>query len=180
VSVHGSRTVFAEFTTADELLDALVVLRERGFTDTETYTPYEVPGLSERLGLRRSRLPWLVFGAGLIGAIGSYAVQWYTNVWSYPQNAGGRPPHAVPAFLLSTFEGMVLLAALAAVGGFLLFVGLPRLAHPVHSIPEFHRASLDRFWVEVRGLSSAIAADEVGRLLTENRASHFVIRESDR
>lgn len=141
--------VLAEFETAEEMLEALTRLRARGYSGLETYSPYEVPGAAECLGFHRPRLPWLVFGGGVIGAVLSYAIQWYANAWDYPLNVGGRPAHAAPAFILATFEGMILLAALTAFFGLLVVLRLPKLWHPVFEIDGFERASSDRFWVAI-------------------------------
>lgn len=141
--------VFAEFRTAEEMLEAVARLRESGYHQLETYSPYAVPGAEERLGLPRSRLPWLIFAGGIVGALLAYGIQWYANARDYPQNAGGRPPHAVPAFIFIAFEGTVLLAALTAFFGVLAALRLPRPWHPVFEIEGFERASIDRFWVGI-------------------------------
>jgi hypothetical protein len=147
VSPIGS--VFAEFATPDEMLRALTQLREQGYRALESFSPFPVPGARELIAAPRSRLPLLVFAAGLLGAVGGYAVQWYVNVRSYPLNIGGRPTHAVPAFILPSFEGAVLCAALAAFVGFLVALRLPRPWHPVFEIDRFEHASVDRYWVAV-------------------------------
>lgn len=139
----------AEFRTADEMLTALTALRQRGYRELESYSPFPVPGADEQLGLRRPWIPQLVFAGGLFGGILGYAIQWYANVWHYPQNIGGRPLHAVPAFIPTTFESTVLGAALGAFVGLLLLLRLPRLWHPLFEIDGFERASIDRFWVAI-------------------------------
>jgi len=138
----------AEFATADELRDALRALRAKGYTRLESYSPYPIPDAAPP-GLRRSRLPLVVFAAGVAGAVVSYAVQWYANAYSYPLDIGGRPAHAVPAFLVPTFEGTILAAALAAFVGVLVALRLPRLWKPVFEIDGFERATIDRFWLAV-------------------------------
>jgi hypothetical protein len=166
--------MLAEFTTPDAMLHALEQLRAAGYRELEAYSPFPVGGVSERLGLPRSRLPWLVFGAGTLGAVLGYGIQWVTNVWLYPQNAGGRPPHAPPAFVLSTFEAAVLLAALAAFVGLLIALRLPQLSHPVFETDAFESASVDAFWIEVRNLQSLIDADHSARLLADAGAVRMI------
>ena len=139
----------AEFATAEELLHAVRLLRAKGYTRLDTYSPYAVPGIAPLLPLRRSRLPVVVFVVGLLGAIASYAIQWYADAFDYPLNIGGRPAHAIPAFIVPTFEGTILSAALAAFLGVFVILRLPRLWKPVFEIDGFERATIDRFWVAI-------------------------------
>jgi hypothetical protein len=141
--------VLAEFASAEGVLEALAVLRRNGFRRLESYTPYPVEGADDRLGLGRSRLPRFIFGGGVLGAVLGYGIQWYANVWDYPQSIGGRPVHAVAAFIPATFEATVLCAALVAFFGLFVALRLPELWHPVFEIDGFERASVDRFWVGV-------------------------------
>ncbi len=136
----------AEFNSVDELATAVRVFSEHGYTRLETYSPIPLtPGLPRA----RSRLPVVVFIAGLLGGMASYAIQWYANVHEYPLDIGGRPAHAVPAFLIATFEGAVLCASLAAFVGFFVLARLPQPWHPVFEIPGFERATVDRYWLAV-------------------------------
>jgi len=146
---HRQGLWMAEFESPDSLRDAVRLLRQRGYTRLETYSPYEVPGVASLLERPRSRLPVVAFVAGAGGAIGSYLVQWYTNAVSYPQNIGGRPAHATTAFIVPTFEGTILLAALATFFGVLASLRLPRLWKPVFEVDGFERATIDRFWVTI-------------------------------
>ena len=143
---HG---FLAEFPGADDLAEAVTILHDEGYRLVETYSPFALPPIEERLRLPRSRLPKLVFAAGLLGAILGYSIQWYADVRAFPVQVGGRPLHAVPAFVPATFEAMVLGAALAAFFGLLLALKLPELWHPVFEIDGFERASVDRFWIAV-------------------------------
>ncbi len=136
----------AEFSSAAELNSAVRVLSGHGYTLLETYSPVPLtPGIPRR----RSRLPIVVFIAGLLGGAASYAIQWYANVYSYPLDIGGRPAHAVPAFLIATFEGTVLCASLAAFVGLFVVARLTRPWNPVFEIDGFERATIDRYWLAV-------------------------------
>jgi hypothetical protein len=143
------RGLLAEFGTANEMVNAVAKLQENGYRYLETYSPYPVPGIDTQLQLKRSRIPAFVFGGGLLGAMLGYAIQWYANVWHYPQNIGGRPVHAVLAFIPVTFESAVLGAGLTAFFGLLIALRLPRPWHPVFEVDGFERASIDRFWIAI-------------------------------
>jgi hypothetical protein len=136
----------AEFGSADELSTAVRSLYQKGYTQLETFSP--VP-LVDGVRARRTRLPVAVFIAGLAGGVASYAIEWYANAYAYVQDLGGRPAHAVPAFLIPTFEGAVLAASLAAFIGFFVSTGLPRFWHPVFEIDGFGRATADRYWLAI-------------------------------
>lgn len=136
----------AEFASPHDLVRAVRTLEKKGYERLETYSPVPVPGLP-RYGT--SRLPVVVFLAGLLGGVASYLVQWYADAYAYPLDIGGRPAHAVPAFIVATFEGTVLCAALAAFFGFFVITRLPRPYHPVFDVDGFERATVDRYWVAV-------------------------------
>ena len=84
----------AEFDSAPALTRAMRVFAAKGYTLLETYSP--VP-MSYDLKRSRSRLPVMVFIAGLLGGVVSYAIQWYANVYAYPLDIGGRPTRQRPA-----------------------------------------------------------------------------------
>jgi hypothetical protein len=145
--VGRDATCLAEFASAGEMRHALAALREKGYGALETYAPFDVPDPEHEVP--RSVLPFVALGAGLLGAVVGYAVQWYTNVRSYPLDIGGRPAHAAPAFLLPAFEGGVLAAAVAVFVALLVVLRLPRLWRPVFEVDGFDRASVDRYWIAV-------------------------------
>lgn len=142
-------SVLAEFDTPEALLAAVRALRGRGFRQLDTYTPYPLHGLEEALGLGRSFLNWLVFPIGLTGAAFGFLLQGLLNAHLYPLNVGGRATWATPAFIIISFETMILFSA---AGGFVLLFWLcrlPRLRHPVFSVDGFESATGDRFWLGV-------------------------------
>jgi hypothetical protein len=144
--------VMAAFATPDELLRAAGAARVAGYRRIDGFSPFPIEGLSEALGMHRTRLPWVVFGAGILGGLSGYCLQYYCAVIAYPLNIGGRPLHSWPAFIPVTFEMTVLFAALAAVFGMLASNGLPMPYHPVFHIPSFGLASRDRFFLCIESL----------------------------
>ena len=154
----------AEFGSALELERAVQVLSGKGYTRMETWSPVPLAGV--RLH-GRTRIPVVVFGAGLLGAVVSYLIQWYANAFAYVQDIGGRPAHAVAAFLIPTFEGAVLAASLAAFVSFFVAARLPQPWHPLFEVPGFDRASVDRYWLAVSARDHRSAADLTVRELRE-------------
>jgi hypothetical protein len=152
----SSPALMAEFDSGPALLGGLTALRGAGLSRLDAFTPYEVAGLQEALGVRRSRLTWIALAAGLTGGGAAYFLQWWINVVDYPLNIGGRPYHSAPAFLPITFEMAVLFASAAALVSALALGGLPSLWHPVFEIDGFERATIDRFWLAVGRDDSAL------------------------
>ena len=151
--------ILAEFATADALIDAVRRTRAADLGKVEAYTPFPVEGLAEALGFTRNRVPLFALLGGVAGGLGTYFMQWYAAVLSYPLNIGGRPLHSWPSFIVPTFEFTILGAALAAVLGMLLANGLPRLHHPLFDRPEFDLASRNRFFLCVRADDAKRARD---------------------
>ncbi len=157
--------LMAEFDSGPALVDGLAALRAVGLSHLDAYTPYEVEGVQATLGVRRSRLSWIVLASGLFGAGAAYLLQWWINVIDYPLNIGGRPYHSSPAFIPITFEMGVLFAAGAALISAIVLGGLPRLWHPVFEVDGFERATIDRFWLAVnRGETALDRARETSAL----------------
>jgi Protein of unknown function (DUF3341) len=138
--------LMAEFATHEELLRAAEKAHAAGFRKMDGYTPFPVEGLAEALG-KKTRLPLFVLIGGIIGGLGAYFMEWDANVISYPINIGGRPLNSWPAFIPITFELTVLAAAMTAFFFSLGLSGLPHPYHPVFNVPEFERASQDRFFL---------------------------------
>ena len=165
--------LLAELESGPALLAAVRALREAGVAHIDAFTPYEVAGLDELLGVRRSRLGWIVLAAGLLFGGGAYLLQWWINVVDYPLDIGGRPYHSAPAFIPITFEMTVLFASAAALISAIVLGGLPRLWHPVFEIEGFERASIDRFWLQA-GAGSPVDRDRITAALERAGALRIV------
>jgi len=142
--LHG---LMAEFETPKEVLKATRQAHRAGYRVMDAYTPYPVKGLASALDLPRTRVPFVLLIAGIVGAGVGFLMQWYTMAVDYPFNVGGRPLNSWPVFLPIAFEVMVLVASLAAILGMLLLNGLPRPHHPVFNVRRFVEASQDRFFL---------------------------------
>jgi ActD protein len=142
--LHG---LMVECQTADEIVFATRNARMAGYRHMDAYTPYAVAGLAEELGMRRTVIPTLVLLAGLCGAAVGFGMQYFSMAIDYQLNAGGRPYNSWPVFIPITFELLVLVGSFAAVLGMFFLNGLPRPYHPVFNVPEFGRASQDRFFL---------------------------------
>ncbi len=138
----------AEFRSGQALLAAAREAAKVGYTRVEAYSPFPVEGVAETLGFREAKVPLFTLAGGVIGAAAGFGLQVWTNL-DFPLDVGGRPLISVPAFMLITFEVMVLVAVLSGIGGMLALNGLPRLNHPIFDTPGFGLASTDRFFLAV-------------------------------
>jgi hypothetical protein len=142
--------LLAEFDSAQALVDAATKAREAGYKRLDAYTPFPVEGLTDALGHRITRLPFVVLAGGILGGLGGYLLQWWSSVYAYPLNVADRPLHSWPAFIFVTFECTILGASLFAVFGMLGLNGLPMPYHPLFNIDRFALASRDRFFLCIR------------------------------
>ena len=111
--------LIATFSDSQALMRAVQAVRAGDFRIYDVYSPYPIHGMDHALGLRHSRLPWVTFFVG-IGALAlALSFQFYTTVWDWPLNVGGKPDNSTLAFVPICFEITVLLSGLATVAALL-------------------------------------------------------------
>ena len=157
--------LMAEFETPDALVAAAEKTRLAGYRQMDAFTPIPIEELNEALGLRRTRLPKLVFIGGVLGMIGGYGLEYFSAAVAYPMNIGGRPFHSWPQFIPVTFETTVLGAALTCFIGMWALNKLPQPYHPVFNVPAFARASTDRFFLCIEATDPAFNREATWRFL---------------
>jgi Protein of unknown function (DUF3341) len=154
------------FDTPEAVKDAARQLRSLGFRAVEAYTPYPVEGLDQVLSPGRQLLflPLVMFAAAVAGAAWGYFVQYWDEALDYPINVGGRPHNSWPAFIVGTFEFMLLVTVAAGLFALLASCRLPRLYHPIFAADEFERASVDRFVLCVEARDPSYEAAHLRRI----------------
>jgi len=157
--------LLAEFESASDLVAAAKTTHRSGYSDIEAYSPFPVHGLGEAIGFTKNRVPLVVLIGGIVGACTGYGLQYWVSAITYPINIGGRPLNSWPSFVIITFELTVLFAGLSAVIGMLILNDLPRPHHPVFNVPQFERASQDRFFLCVFAADPKFNAPETRRFL---------------
>ena len=127
----------------------------------DAYSPNPLEGLNEAMRLRKSRVSLIVLIGALTGAVTGFFLQYYAAALDFPINVGGRPLNSWVSFIPITFELTVLFACLSALFfGILGLNGLPRPYHPVFNVPQFGRASRDRFFVCIESKDPQFDAEE--------------------
>ena len=145
-SIYG---LMAEFDSAQELVAAAHKTHAAGYQKIDAYSPFPIEGLAEAIGFHKNRVPLVVLIGALIGGISAYSLQYWVAAITYPTNVGGRPFHSWPSFIIVTFELTILFGGLSAVIGMLALNGLPMPYHPVFNVPEFAKASDNKFFLIV-------------------------------
>ncbi len=144
IGIHG---LMIQCESPQAILAATREAWQAGYRHMDAYTPYPVRGLSTALGMKVSCIPAVVLIGGIVGAGVGFFMEYWSMVVDYPFNSGGRPHNSWPVFVPIAFEFLVLVASCAAFLSMMLLNGLPRPHHPVFNVPDFARASQDRFFL---------------------------------
>ena len=144
--------LMAEFETADGLIHATQKAAGAGYTRMDGYSPYPIGEVADALGFPRSEIGAIMFIGGLCGATLGFLMQFYLNGIDYPLNVGGKPFFSWPQFAPITWELLVLSASLTGTIGLFALCGLPQPYHPVFNVPQFARASRDRFFLVIEAI----------------------------
>jgi Protein of unknown function (DUF3341) len=157
--------LMAEFDNPSELVAAANAARLDGYRRMDAYSPIPIEELHEALGFHHTKLPLIVLIGGILGGLGGYGLQYWSQAIVYPLNIGGRPFHSWPSFIPVTFETTILGAALAAVFGMLALNGLPMPYHPVFNAPRFALASRNRFFLCIEARDPKFELETTHRFL---------------
>ena len=156
--------VVGVFDTAEDVKNAAVRLRQQGYRAFEAYTPYPVEGLDRTIHPGPHRLlPRVMFGAAILGAAWGYWIQYWDEALNYPLNVGGRPYNSWPAFMVGTFEIMLLVTIAAGFFAVLAASRLPKLYHQVFEAAAYPRATRDRFLICIEASDPSFDASAARR-----------------
>ncbi len=141
--------LLAEFDTATQMVDAARKVRDADYTKTDAFSPFPLHEIDEALGVKKSILPFLVLGGGIVGLLTGLGLTYFVHVLEYPIIVGGRPFFSLPSFIPPMFELTILFASFTAVFGMLLLNGLPQPYHPVFNVPRFALATREKFFLVI-------------------------------
>lgn len=160
--LHG---LMAEFDDPDKLLAATKKTYEAGYRNLDAYSPFPIHGLDEAVGFHRTRLPLVVLIAGLTGALFGLALQYIALGIDYPLNVNSRPLFSWPSFVPIIFECTILFSAFTAGISMIVMNGLPKPYHPVFNVPNFERATQDRFFLCVEARDPKFSPQQTRQFL---------------
>ncbi len=101
--------IAAFFDHPDDLMEAARQTRDADYEQFDAFSPFPIHGLDEAMGLGRSWMPWVTFGAGLFGFLCAVALEFGTMTFDWPMIIGGKPFAPWPAFVPVMFELTVLI-----------------------------------------------------------------------
>lgn len=160
--LHG---VLGEFESVDEILAAAEKVKNSGYTKWDCYTPMPVHGLDQAMGVKETRLPWVVLFMGLTGGSLGLLMQFWMNGIDYKMIISGKPMNSLPASIPVVFETTVLFAALTAFFCMWIFNGLPKWFSPLSRVERFARATDDRFFVAIAANDPNFDVNTTSKLL---------------
>lgn len=173
--------LLAEFDTPGEVLHAAEALRDAGYQDFDSHSPFPIHGMDAAMGLGDSRLGWIVFPIGLTGTILAFAMMHWMNNIDYPIIIGGKPASvaSLPSMIPIMFELTVLLSAFAAVFGMLFLNNLPRHHHPIFNSERFASFSNDKFFISVESTDPKWSVVKTKTLLEGLHSKHVELVYDD-
>jgi len=159
--------LMVEFENVWDFMPAVKKVRDAGFKHWDVHTPFPVHGMDDAMGIRGTRLPWIILLGGLTGLFLATLMQWWMNAVDYPFVISGKPLFGIPANIPVMFELTVLFSAFATFFGMWGLNGMPRLYHPLFNSERFRRATQDRFFIVVEARDPRFDIDKTRALLAD-------------
>ena len=160
------------FTQPQDIAGAARRLRDRGYTDIETFSPAPFDEVEDAVDPKPSRVRIFTLIGGLTGVVTGYALTlWMANNWQIV--LGGKPFSSIPPYTIIAFELTILF------GGVMTLIGLFAVA----KLPSFkmHKAYNARFSAEDFGLVVNCKdrdVSEIDGLLREHHATEVTLVEA--
>ncbi len=144
--IHG---ILAQFKNPLDLMHAAEKVRDAGFTKFDCHSPFPIHGMDYAMGLKRSKLGFVIAFFALLGAAVGLGLQSWVHLIAYPLVISGKPYFAWQAYIIIIFALFVLFGAISAVFGMLHFNRLPQLHHPVFYSDNFKKVTDDGFFISI-------------------------------
>lgn len=167
--------VLAEFENPADLMDAASAVNKAGYKQFDTYSPFPIHGMDEAMGLKPSKLGWIVLAHGIIGLVGGLVLQAWSMGIAYPVHISGKPYMNFPAFIPVTFALFILLSAFGAFMGLFVLNKLPRLHNPIFNSDRIAKATDDGFLLCIEADDPIFSREKTTSFLKELGATHTEI-----
>jgi hypothetical protein len=138
-----------EVDNPHELIKLSKTVRESGYTNFDTYTPFPVHGIDKAMGIKPSILPWLSITGCFIGLTSAIALQYWTNGIDYALALSGKPYATLPAFIPVIFELTILFTAFFTVFGMFAINKLPTWNQPIFNLDSIKKATCSGFFLSI-------------------------------
>jgi len=160
------------FTEPAHIAAAARRLRDRGFTDLETFSPAPFAEVDDALLPKPSGVRGWTLAGGLAGVVTGYAMTiWMANNWQIM--LGGKPFSSIPPYTIIAFELTILFGGVMTLVGLLVVGRLPSFrAHKAYSA----RFSAEDFGLVVRCRERDVA--EIDGLMREHHATEVSLVEA--
>jgi mono/diheme cytochrome c family protein len=167
--LHG---LLAEFETPGALIAAARKVKNAGYTDFDCYSPFPVHGIDDAMGIKRTKLPLMVFAGGLAGLAGGVFLQWWMNAYNWPWNIGGKPAWSIPANVPIAYETTILLSVLTTFFGMWAANKLPQVWHPFFRLDRFARVTDNGLFLGIDASDRRFEVEQTRQLLVAAGATH--------
>ncbi len=174
--IHG---ILAEFRNPLDLKHAAEKVRDAGYNKFDCHSPFPVHGMDQAMGLKRSKLGFVIAFFAILGGLIGFALQSWTHSIAYPLTISGKPLFAWQAYIIIIFALFVLFGAISAVLGMLHFNRLPRLHHPVFYSENFKKATDDGFFISIESEDSKFSDTETKSFLESIGGDNVELLEGD-
>lgn len=167
--LHG---LLAEFETPGALIAAARKVKNAGYTEFDCYSPFPVHGIDDAMGIKRTRLPLVVFAGGITGLLGGVFLQWWMNAHNWAWNIGGKPAWSIPANVPVAYETTILLSVLTTFFGMWAANKLPQVWHPFFRLDRFAKVTDDGLFLGIEAADRRFDLDQTRQLLVAAGATH--------
>src|SRR3954467_4841990 len=100
--------VLAQYENPHTVTKGCEAVRDAGYEEWDACVPFPVHGLDRAMGLKPSKLPWIVLSVGILGSTGGLFFESWAMGGAYPFIVGGKPLFSLPAFVPVWYELTVL------------------------------------------------------------------------
>lgn len=157
--------VLARYENPHAIYKACEQVRDAGYQQWDACVPFPVHGLEKAMGVKPSKLPWVVLAVGLAGSSFMLLFETWAMGSLYPFVVGGKPIFSLPAFVPIWYEFTVLSSCATAFFANWIMNGLPRPHHPAFNSKAFERATDDKFFILVEATDPRFDLEKTKALL---------------
>ena len=165
-------TLVGVFELPGQVAETVTRLRNRGYSDLETYSPVPAEDIDEAVDEKPSKVRWFTLVGCLTGVtLGYFIPIWMSYNWEIM--IAGKAFASIPAYTVIGFEFNILLGGILTVVGLFVVGGLPKFKFDGTYDKRF---SAEDFGLVVTCTDRDVA--EVEALMREHSAKEVTLVES--